>query len=171
MRRRTLIGALGLAPPLLSMLNPRFARAAAERPLPAIGSRLELVDAPLLEGGSFRAAEAEGHAVIVYWWASWCPFCAIQNPYMQKLWDAQQPRGLRMIAVSIDTRIDDALRYRASRGYSFPSTIVAPAIEPVLSKPTRGLPVTVVRGRDGRVVMAEPGQMFPEDVEAIARFV
>ena len=36
---------------------------------------------------------------------------------------------------------------------------------------TKGLPVTVVVGRDGRVVMSESGQLFPEDVEAIARFL
>jgi hypothetical protein len=34
-----------------------------------------------------------------------------------------------------------------------------------------GLPVTVVRGRDGRVLMAEAGQLFPEDVADIARFL
>jgi hypothetical protein len=31
--------------------------------------------------------------------------------------------------------------------------------------------MTLVRGRDGRVVMAEKGQLFPEDVAQIARFV
>ena len=40
----------------------------------------------------------------------------------------------------------------------------------MLPKP-KGLPVTVVRGRDGRVVMAEAGQMFPEDVEQIAQWL
>ena len=35
----------------------------------------------------------------------------------------------------------------------------------------RGLPVTVVRGRDGRVLMGEAGQLFPEDVEQIADFL
>jgi hypothetical protein len=31
------------------------------------------------------------------------------------------------------------------------------------------LPVTLVRGRDGRVLQAEAGQLFPEDVQALAR--
>jgi hypothetical protein len=33
------------------------------------------------------------------------------------------------------------------------------------------LPITVVLGRDRRVVMSEAGQLFPEDIEAIARFL
>jgi hypothetical protein len=40
----------------------------------------------------------------------------------------------------------------------------------MLPKP-KGLPVTLVRGRDGRLLMAEAGQLFPEDIEAIARFL
>jgi hypothetical protein len=47
---------------------------------------------------------------------------------------------------------------------------VTPAVARVLPKP-KGLPVTVVRGRDGRVRMAEAGQLFPEDVAEIARFL
>lgn len=40
----------------------------------------------------------------------------------------------------------------------------------VLPKPKR-LPVTIVRGRDGRVLSAETGQLLPEDVEKIASFL
>jgi len=38
------------------------------------------------------------------------------------------------------------------------------------SKPG-GLPIALVVGRDGKPVLAERGQMFPEDVEAIASLV
>ncbi len=34
-----------------------------------------------------------------------------------------------------------------------------------------GLPVTVVRGRDGRVLQAESGQLFPEDVGQMASWL
>ncbi|MBS0301580.1 MAG: TlpA family protein disulfide reductase, partial [Proteobacteria bacterium] len=34
-----------------------------------------------------------------------------------------------------------------------------------------GLPVTVVRGKDGRVAQAEKGQLFPEDVALLARWL
>ena len=50
------------------------------------------------------------------------------------------------------------------------AALFTPEIGRVLPKP-KGLPVTVVRGRDGRVVMAEAGQLFPEDVEQIAQWL
>ena len=71
-----------------------------EPPLPAVGSALPLAPAPLLGGGQFDPAQADGRVLVLYWWASWCPFCAQQSPEMQKLWAAQQDRGLRMLALS-----------------------------------------------------------------------
>jgi hypothetical protein len=43
-------------------------------------------------------------------------------------------------------------------------------VQAVLPKP-KGLPITLVRGRNGRVLQAEKGQMFAEDVEQLARWL
>ena len=139
-------------------------------PLPAVGSALQLVAAPLLDGGRFEPAQAEGRVLVLYWWASWCPFCAQQSPEMQKLWDAQRARGLRMLALSIDKKPGDATAYLQKKGYTFPAVWLTPELARAWPKPD-GLPVTVVRGKDGRVVQAEKGQLFPEDVAQLARWL
>ena len=139
-------------------------------PLPKPGTRLELPEVPMFDGSVFDPGKAKGQVLVVYWWASWCPFCAIQSPLMEKLWREHGPRGLRMLALSIDKQPADAMAYLSKRGYTFPSGFVTPAVAKALPKP-KGLPVTYVRGRDERLLMAEAGQLFPEDVEAIARFL
>lgn len=164
-RRRDALGALLGAS---ALLGPGAARPREGPPLPALGSALVLPDLPLIDGSAFKAAEARGQVVVLYWWASWCPFCAVQSPHVQKLWETQRARGLTVLGLSIDRRVDDARQYLRQRGYTFPSGWQTAA---VLPKPGRSLPVTVVLGRDGRVVMAEDGQLFPEDVEQIARFL
>ena len=137
---------------------------------PAKGTPLALPELMLLGGGRFTPAQAEGRVLVLYWWASWCPFCALQTPHMEALWRAQRSRGLLMLGLSIDQRAEDASVYLAKRGYTFPNAMFTAAAAAVLPKP-RGLPVTLVRGRDGRVLMAEAGQLFPEDVQDIARLV
>lgn len=154
----------------LGLAAHRLPAAEALKNVPALGSPLRLPDLPLLEGGEFKAGSAQGKVVVVYWWASWCPFCAQVTPHIQKLWQAQRERGLVVLGLSIDQDAAAARAYRAKRGYDFPSGWVTPAVEAQLPKP-QGLPVTVVRGRDGRVAAAETGQMFPEDVEGFARFL
>lgn len=68
-----------------------------------------------------------------------------------------------MLALSMDRKPADALPYLQKRGYSFPAGWVTPEVQAVLPKP-KGLPITVVVGRDGMVLQAERGQLFPEDV-------
>lgn len=140
-------------------------------PLPAVGTPLPLPEVALLDGSVFRPAQAEGRVLVIYWWASTCPFCALQSPEMQKLWLAERnkPQGLQLLTLSIDRKREDAVAYLKKKGYTFPAGYVTPEIQRVLPKP-KGLPITLVRGRDGRVLQAERGQMFAEDVELLARW-
>lgn len=139
-------------------------------PLPAIGSMLELPDVALFDGRVFKPAQARGQILVIYWWASWCPFCALQSPYMDKLWREQRANGLQLLALSIDRKREDAINYLKKKDYVFPAGLLTPEIAQVFPKP-KGLPVTLIRGRDGRVLMAESGQLFPEDVAHIATFL
>ena len=166
-RRHCLQLAAGLATPLAA---PWAAAQKAGAPLPAVGAPYALAPVQLLDGGRFEPAQVEGHALVLYWWASWCPFCAQQSPEMQKLWAAQNDRGLRMLALSIDKKPEDAATYLKQKGYTFPVAWTSPEVARHYPKPD-GLPVTVVRGKNGRVVQAEKGQLFAEDVADLARWV
>lgn len=137
---------------------------------PVVGSKLVLADLPLIDGGTFHAAEAEGKVVVLYWWASWCPFCAEMSPSIEKLWRTQQARGLTVLGISIDKTVAPARDYRRKKGYTFPSAWFASDTRGVLPKAQK-VPLLWVRSRGARVVMAESGQLFPEDVEQIARFL
>lgn len=175
-RRRivTSLSALGVAAAAarhgLTLAQEAPASEATAPPLPAVGTVLRLPELALFDGSTFTPRQADGQVLVVYWWASWCPFCALQSPHMEALWRAQRSRGLQMLALSIDRKREDATAYLQKKGYTFPAGLVTPASARVLPKP-RGLPVTVVRGRDGKVLQAEQGQLFPEDVEQLARWL
>jgi len=139
-------------------------------PLPALGAVLSLPEVELLGGGVFRPVQAKGQVTVVYWWASTCPFCAQQSPEMQKLWQTWQGKGLQLLALSVDRRPEEAQAYLLKKGYTFPSAWVSADINKWLPKP-KGLPVTLVLGRDGRVLQAEKGQLFPEDVAQLAQWL
>lgn len=166
------LGALALSARhggLLAQTTPAAMEAVAP-PLPTVGTTLTLPEVALFDGTVFKPEQARGHMTLIYWWASTCPFCALQSPEMQKLWQTQQARGLRMLALSVDKKPEDAVAYLKKKGYSFPSGWVTPAIHKVLPKP-RGLPITLMLRRDGQVVQAERGQMFPEDVAQLASWL
>lgn len=169
-------GSLALTPAWGQTLQlaPAPSSAAAETragPLPAEGTPLTLPEVQMLDGTVFRPAQAEGRVLLVYWWASTCPFCALQSPEIQKLWLAERnkPQGLQFLTLSIDRKPEEATAYLQKKGYTFPAGFVTPQLHRAFPKP-KGLPITVVRGRDGRVLQAEKGQLFPEDVELLGRW-
>jgi cytochrome oxidase Cu insertion factor (SCO1/SenC/PrrC family) len=168
------LGQTGIAAAQSTTATPSPAAMEAKAPpLPALGTPLRLPEVPLFDGTVFRPAQAEGRVLVIYWWASDCPFCAQQSPEMQKLWLSQHNKGsngLQLLTLSIDRKREDALAYLRKKGYTFPAGFVTPDVQRVLPKP-RGLPITLVRGRDGHVLQAEKGQLFPEDVEQLTRWV
>ena len=138
--------------------------------LPKPGTSLFLRAVKLLDGSTFNPHRADGKVLVVYWWASWCPFCAVQSPHIEALWRKNRDRGLEVLALSIDRRREDALTYIQKKGYTFPAAMLTAEVATMLPKPS-GLPVTVVRGRNGKVVFAEGGEMFPEDIEGLAKYL
>lgn len=163
-RRRLALQAAFAVP--CSLLVPLTASGQAAAPKP--GSPLPLVDLPLLEGGTFKASEANGKVAVLYWWASWCPFCAEMTPHVEKLWREQRDRGLVVLGLSIDQNREAAIAHRRKRGYTFPSAQYEPGLERFLPKP-KAVPTTWVRSREGRLLEVIPGQMFPEDVAELAK--
>lgn len=172
-RRQLLQSAAAFALPAVQLAGAQAWAQDTGLPLPAVGSPLKLdklAPIPLLDGSTWKPATADGKVLVVYWWASWCPFCAVQSPHMEALWRAQRARGLEVLALSIDRQPAAAHTYMKAKGYSFPAGMLSPEVAKILPKP-RGLPVVVVRGRDGNVVHAESGEMFPEDVEGLKKFL
>jgi thiol-disulfide isomerase/thioredoxin len=148
--------------------------AEAERrapPLPPVGAPWSVPTMTRLDGSRFEPADAQGKVLVLYWWASTCPFCAATSPHLERFWRAHAARpGWMLLTLSIDKTPEAAQRYLQQRGYSFPCAWVTPEVARAMPKP-KGLPITLVRGRDGRLLMAESGQLFAEDIDAIAQWL
>ena len=144
--------------------------------LPKVGSVLRLPDLKLLDGSVWSASNVQQKTLVVYWWASWCPFCAVQSPHIEALWRAwkdKEGKGLSVLALSIDTKPAAASAYMLAKNYSFPAAMLTSEVAKSLPKPA-GLPVLVVlkvKGWEGQVVFAEAGEMFPEAIEGLKKYI
>jgi thiol-disulfide isomerase/thioredoxin len=157
-KRRSFVVALFTA----GLLVPAAARALA------VGDRVEWRDVVLLDGRTLPAARLAGQPVVVELWASWCPFCKNQNPRLEALWREQGGRGLEIVTFSIDKDPAKARAYMAQNGYTFPAAMADAGVMKTFGA-NRGLPLLYVVGADGRVLQFEAGEMFDEDVRALAR--
>jgi thiol-disulfide isomerase/thioredoxin len=159
----------------LAVVAPGWAQG-IESALPRLGSVMQLPDVKLLDGTVWTPQNSPASALVVYWWASWCPFCAVQSPHIEALWQTQKAKGLGVLALSIDKKEPAASDHIKRKGYSFPSGMLTLDVAKMLPKP-KGLRVVVVfkidpaKPREGKVVFAEGGEMFPEDIEGLKKYI
>ncbi len=148
---------------LASMLPLSVAHAAA------IGDHIVWSDVTLVDGRVLRAGELAGTTVVVEFWATWCPFCAAQNPHLQKLHAQHGGKGLVVLTFAIDTDPAPVRKYMAERGYTFAVAMAGAQSESWFGR-RKALPEVYVVDPSGRIVFKELGEMFPDDVAALAGF-
>ena len=96
MQRRELLGlALGaVAAPALAQRGYDVAPWPASRPAPA----LQALD---LQGKTWTLAELRGRAVVLNFWATWCPPCRAEMPSLQQLGEIYGPEQLLVLALNV----------------------------------------------------------------------
>ncbi len=163
-RLAALAGGLALGAPAARAAKVGAAKVGAAK----VGDRVAWHDVVLLDGTTLPAsALVDGPPVVVELWASWCPFCARQNPHLQAL--ADRHRGtLTVLALSIDKDPAKARAYMKEHRYTFAAAMAGADAERWFGR-REGLPEVYVVDR-GRIVFREIGEMFPEDVAALGRY-
>ena len=134
-----------------------------------VGDSVELPEIQLLDGRTLSKGHFTGKPVIIAYWASWCPYCSRQNPYVQKLWKQSQGRGLEILTVSIDRVEGDAVDYVRKHDYTFPVAMETEALRKALGK-RKVIPNIFVIKADGRIAEVIPGEMFEEDVLDLIKY-
>ena len=141
----------------------------AGAPSRAADAPVKWTDIRLVDGSVLRGAELQKQTVVVQMWASWCPFCMRQNPHIQKLHEASGGQGLQVLTFTLDKTAEAAREYMARRGYTFAAALAGAEVDGWFGR-RRTLPEVYVVEPSGRVVFREGGEMFPEDIAALARF-
>jgi peroxiredoxin len=85
--------------------GPGFDEAVRELDLirPSRPKRAEDFTIALVRGETLKLREQRGKAVMVNFWATWCPPCREEMPAMERLYSRHRERGFVLVAVSVDT--------------------------------------------------------------------
>jgi thiol-disulfide isomerase/thioredoxin len=134
-----------------------------------VGDRVVWTDARLHDGRLVKAAELTGRTVVVEYWATWCPFCMKQNPYVQRLHEQHGGKELVVLTISLDKTAEAVSEYKKKKGYSFPTVMENDQTKAWFPK-RKGLPVVYVVDPAGRIVFHESGEMFEEDILGLVRY-
>jgi peroxiredoxin len=62
----------------------------------------------LLDGGQVILSDLRGKAVLINFWATWCPPCRAEMPAIEKVYRSFKPLGLEVLAVNLTDQDNEA---------------------------------------------------------------
>lgn len=116
-------------------------------------------------------ADYKGQVVLINVWATWCQPCRVEMPSIERLYRTYGPKGLRVVAVSIDDPgTDSAIRaFVHDMGMTF-DVLHDPAGQIEREYQVTGYPETVIVGKDG-VIRKKVAQATNWDSEGNRRLI
>jgi len=119
-----------------------------------------------LAGQSFSLGELRGKVVVINLWATWCPPCRAEMPFLQGLWEKFQDNDLvRVLCISKET-LKEVTADPLAGSLRMPLYVFSTPVPPELD--AEGLPTTYIFDKAGRVVFGHTGMAKWDAPEIVA---
>ena len=131
---------------------------------PRVGDPVPQFRAPSLDGDTVALADLEGSPYLLNLWATWCPPCRHETPFLQSVWEENRDRGLRVVGVTVDTRsaLDQARAFLDEAGADY-LQLHDPSMSVMDLFAVPGLPATFLVDADGVIRFARTGPVMEGD--------
>lgn len=142
-RRHVLAWALGAAAmPALAQRGYDVTPWPARQPVPP----LQALD---MQGKRWTLADLRGRAVVLNFWATWCPPCRAEMPSLQQLAEIYGPEQLQVLALNVGEGPRRIAQYLQSSGLEL-TVLLDPKSEIARAWDARVLPTTILIDDEGR---------------------
>ena len=117
-------------------------------------------------GGDLRMADFQGKALLLNFWATWCPPCVEELPMIDAFWRENSVKGFQVVALAID-QPSAVRRFLAQRPLGFPVGLAGLAgtdLAKSLGNAAGGLPFSVFFDVNGGIWQQKMGQLTKDDL-------
>ncbi|HEX6080947.1 MAG TPA: TlpA disulfide reductase family protein [Methylomirabilota bacterium] len=125
--------------------------------LTAMSGRPAAFTLPATSGGKLSLAEQQGKVVLVYFWATWCPYCRRELPAgVERVARERRGQPFTVLAVSVEEPKDLVASWAKGVGLTIPVLL---DYDGAVARDYRvsATPTVFVIGRDGRLVARAAG--------------
>jgi peroxiredoxin len=113
-----------------------------------------------IEGKTFRLSDHLGREVVLLdFWSTFCEPCKAEFPHLRAMYERQKSKGLLVVGVSMDgpESIADVPAFVRRYGIVFPVVLDDDSRIASLYDPKKSMPLSVLIGRDGHVLVVREG--------------
>ena len=143
--------ASGLALKAQAQDGPGYQVSAWSGPLPELG----LLDT---NGKTWQLADLQGRAVLLNFWATWCPPCRAEMPSLQIVADLYGDAKLLVLAINFKEPASRAVKFAAANGLNFP-VLLDPVGKQAGQQGVKVFPTTLALGANGRPQQRVTGEL------------
>lgn len=119
-----------------------------------------------LHGREYTFSDLRGKVVLVNLWATWCPPCRAEMPFLQNLWEKfRDDDRVRVLCISPEDP-EDLQKDPLAQSLAMPLYAFIAPIPPELE--AEKLPTTYIFDREGRVVFGHTGMARWDAPEIVA---
>ncbi len=126
-----------------------------------------------LSGKLHSLADWHGKVLLVNFWATWCPPCRHEVPLLVQLQAKYAAQGLQVVGIATDEQSTQEVRaFVKQMLVNYPilmSDNQSAQIISALGGTFIGLPVSILLGRDDKVLTIHSGEMEPDEAENLVR--
>jgi thiol-disulfide isomerase/thioredoxin len=117
----------------------------------------------------------KGRFVLVDFWATWCPPCRGEMPYLHRAWEAFKGKGLEILSLSFDRQVEHIAPFRLDPRTPMPwkhAFVKGANANPVSQAyGVKGIPKPLLVGPDGRIVASGSELHGERLLKTLARFL
>ncbi len=123
-----------------------------------------------LHGKPVHLADFRGKAVLLNFWATWCPPCKIEMPWFVDLQKQYGPQGLQIVGVAMDDgdAHDKVAKFAQEMGLNYTVLLGNDKVADQYGG-VDALPTTYYIGRDGKIVTRVYGLVSHKEIEENVR--
>jgi peroxiredoxin len=123
-----------------------------------------------IDGSNLRLSDLRGKAVLLNFWATWCPPCKVEMPWFVELQKQYGPQGLQIVGVAMDAgnAHDEVAKFAKEMGLNYPVLLGNDKIADQYGG-VDSLPTTFYIGRDGKIVTRVFGLVSHREIEENVR--
>ena len=120
---------------------------------------------PSLDGRKVKLSDFRGKAVLLNFWATWCPPCKVEMPWFEDLQKQYAQDGLVVLGVAMDdTEPATIAKFASDLGVNYEVLLGTDKVSDDYGD-VQYLPTTFYIGRDGTIVDKMTGLLDRKDIE------
>lgn len=121
-----------------------------------------------LNGKEVSLSDYKGKTIYLNFWATWCPACKEELPFIQQLYNERKDAGLVVLAVDLQESQSTVSKFMADNKYSFPVLLDKDG-KVATDYGIQRIPLSLLIDKNYKIISAREGAM--EDFEALQEFV